>query len=193
MTASRAARSLESSQTTLLPVMPYLASSRCSPEPDRWLVLSDALVLVVDPHPATRAGVATTLAAIGCSVLQAADGEQALELMRVAAAAGHPLDAVLLDVRSSSVDGWVATRRLRAQPGGTRSELPLFILTNNDSAYSRQMGELFGATGLLLTPCASSSLYAHLDAAIGRARVERMERRLASEPAWSGWTTAQAA
>lgn len=173
--------------------MPHLASTRWSPDPDRWLVLGDALVLVVDPHPSTRASLAATLAGAGCSVLQAADGEQALELMRVANAAGHPLDAVLLDVRSSSVDGWVSTRRLRAEPGGTRRELPLFVLSDSDTAYSRQLAELFGATGLMLTPCASGALYLQLEEAIGRARVERAARRLVERPAWSGWVTSEAA
>lgn len=173
--------------------MPHPAAARRSPEPDRWQVLGDALVLVVDPHPATRASLASTIAAVGCSVLQAADGEQALELMRVATAAGHPLDAVLLDVRWSSVEGWVATRRLRAEPGGSRSELPLFVLSDSDTAYSRQLAELFGASGLVPMPCACSSLYVELDEAIGRARAERRVRRLVSRPAWSGWMADQAA
>ena len=173
--------------------MPHLATARWRLEPDRWLVLGDALVLVVDPHPSTRAGLAATLAGAGCSVLQAADGEQALELMRVAAAAGHPLDAVLLDVRSSSVDGWVSTRRLRAEPGCSRRELPLFVLSDNDTVYSRQLAELFGATGLILTPCPSNSLYARLEEAIGQALAERTAQRLASQPVWSSWAANEAA
>jgi two-component system, chemotaxis family, chemotaxis protein CheY len=173
--------------------MPHLATARWSLEPDRWLVLGDALVLIVDPHPSTRASLAATLAGAGCSVLQAADGEQALELMRVAVAAGHPLDAVLLDVRSSSVDGWVSTRRLRAEPGGTRRELPLFVLGDSDTAYSRQLAELFGATGLIPMPCSSAALYAELDEAIGQARAERTARRLIAQPAWSSWETSRAA
>jgi CheY-like chemotaxis protein len=113
--------------------------------------------------------------------------------MRVATAAGHPLDAVLLDVRSSSVDGWVATRRLRAEPGGKRGELPLFVLAESDTAYSRQLAELFGATGLIPAPFACSSLYVELDEAIGRARAERRARRLVSQPVWSRWEAGQAA
>jgi CheY-like chemotaxis protein len=113
--------------------------------------------------------------------------------MRVAAAAGRLLDAVLLDVRSSSVDGWVTIRRLRATPGGTRSELPVFVLSDSDTAYSRQLAELFGATGLLLTPCTSSSVFVELDEAIGRARAERFSRRLAEQPLWSRWSQSEAA
>lgn len=157
------------------------------------MALGEALVLVVDPHPATRAGMAAVLTGGGARVLQAADGEQALELMSVAAAAGRQLDAVLLDVRSSSVDGWVTIRRLRAAPGGTRSELPVFVLTDNDTAYSRQLAELFGATGLLLTPCTSSSLYVELDEAIARAAAERAIRRLGEQPVWSSWAQTAAA
>jgi len=173
--------------------MPSLVTPRWSSESDRWTALADALVLVVDPHPATRASMAAMLAGGGARVLQAADGEQALELMRVAAAAGRELDAVLLDVRSSSVDGWVATRRLRAAPGGTRNELPLFVLNDSDTAYSRQLAELFGATGLISTPCSSSALYVELDEAIDRARAERSARRRLAEPVWSGWAASAAA
>ena len=136
---------------------------------------------------------AAVLTGGGAHVLQAADGEQALELRHIAAAAGRQLDAVLLDVRSSSVDGWVTIRRLRAAPGGTRSELPVFVLSDSDTAYSRQLAELFGATGLLQTPCTSGSLFVELDEAITRARAERFSRLLAEHPLWSRWAQSEAA
>jgi len=160
---------------------------RSPPDPDRWLVLNDALVLVVDPLPTTRASTAAMLAGAGACVLQAADGEQAMDLMRVAAMTGHPLDAVMLDVRASQVDGWVAARRLRNEPAGCRSLLPLFTLVSSDTLYTRQLAELFGVTGLVAMPCAAALLSDGLGEAIALARSVRALQRVSSAPAWSTW------
>lgn len=158
-----------------------------APDPFRWPVLSDALVLLVDPVPTTRASTAAVLSGAGACVLQAADGEQAMDLMRVAAMTGHPLDAVLLDVRASQVDGWVTARRLRNEPGGRRPLLPLFALVASDTPYARQVAELFGATGLVAMPCVAASLCDSLGEAIDLARSVRALRRVANAPAWSSW------
>jgi CheY-like chemotaxis protein len=143
-------------------------------------VLIDALVLVVDPHPATRAGTAAMLAVAGVRCLQAVDGEQALKLMRIAAAMGHPLDGVLLDVRSWPVDGWITAQRLRAEPGGRRAWLPLFALCTGDTSYDQPLAERFGATALVPVPCPAGALRDALGEAIDLARRDRM----ADAPVW---------
>lgn len=153
--------------------------------PDRSLALGDALVLLIDPVPTTRASTAAMLAGAGACVLQAADGDQAMALMRVATVAGHPLDAVLLDVRTAPIEGWVAARRLRNEPAGRRAMLPLFALVASDTPYTRQVAELFGATGQFAMPCEAAPLCDCLGDAIDKARSVRALQRAADLPAWS--------
>lgn len=142
-------------------------------------------MLVIDPHPATRAATAAVLEGLGARCLQAAHCEQALELMRVAATVGHPLDAVLLDIRSSTSDGWFTIRRLRGEPGGARGLLPLFALSADDSPYIRQLAELFGATALLSMPCPAGVLCTLLADEIERSRGSRHAVHQALAP--PGW------
>ena len=56
---------------------------------------------------------------------------------------------------------------------------------DSDTTYRRQLAELFGATGVLLTPCTSCSLFVVVYEAMGRARAERFARRLMERPAWA--------
>jgi two-component system chemotaxis response regulator CheY len=69
-------------------------------------------VLIVDDDPSIRKLVATTLEDVaGFELVEAADGDEALELAREEAPA-----IVLLDIDMPGIDGLEACRRLRAQP-----------------------------------------------------------------------------
>jgi signal transduction histidine kinase/CheY-like chemotaxis protein len=80
------------------------------------------VVLVVDDHPVNREIARIMLEAFGCVVLEAGDGQDAVDVV-----AGQRVDLVLMDVRMPRVDGLEATRRIRALgPVGT---LPIVALT----------------------------------------------------------------
>lgn len=70
-----------------------------------------ATLLTVDDEPGIRAFIAETLASEGHEVVQAADGDAALELL-----ADRPFDAMILDLRMpGAADGMTVLRRARAE------------------------------------------------------------------------------
>jgi DNA-binding NarL/FixJ family response regulator len=106
-------------------------------------------VLIVDDDPLVRAGLTMMLdGAHGISVVgEAADGNEA-----ISAVDAHSPDVVLMDLRMPKVDGFVATRRLRA-----RSSAPeVIVLTTFDSDDNVLRALRCGASGFLLkdTPAA---------------------------------------
>jgi CheY-like chemotaxis protein len=77
------------------------------------------------------------LAFQGLSVLEAADGESAIELARQ----HHPA-LILMDLQMPNVDGWEATRRLKADPA-TRDIIVVAITAQTmppDEGNTRQAG-----------------------------------------------------
>lgn len=80
-------------------------------------------VLVVDDHPVNREVARIMVQAFGCEVVEACDGQEAVE-----AAAAQELDLVLMDVRMPRMDGLEAARRIRALPEA-RATVPVVAMT----------------------------------------------------------------
>jgi PAS domain S-box-containing protein len=78
-------------------------------------------VLLAEDNPVNQEVACELLRRAGLHVDTAADGNEALQLLR-----GNPYDAVLMDVQMPGLDGLAATRALRVEFGGS---LPVIAMT----------------------------------------------------------------
>jgi DNA-binding response OmpR family regulator len=97
----------------------------------------------------------------GYSVLQARDGEEALELARQA----KP-DLAVIDVMMPKLDGFEVTRRLRAEEGTRR--MPIILLTARTQDADLERGFETGADDYLRKPFSPQELSARVHAILGR-------------------------
>ncbi|WP_313927529.1 PAS domain S-box protein [Pseudoxanthomonas sp.] len=101
---------------------PGLRSRRLAPVSGHRL--TGYRLLVVDDSEINREVAQRILEGEGAVVAQAEDGREALDLLR---AAPDRFDAVLMDVQMPVMDGYEATRRIRALPA--LADLPVIALT----------------------------------------------------------------
>jgi two-component system, chemotaxis family, chemotaxis protein CheY len=102
-------------------------------------------ILAVDDSASMRHMVGVTLRAAGYEVIEASDGDEALEYAR-----NHPVDLVLADVNMPRMDGITLVAHLRALPSYHLT--PMLLLTTESSQQSKQMGKRAGATGWMVKP-----------------------------------------
>lgn len=88
-------------------------------------------VLLVEDNEMNRDMLSRRLARKGYDVLIAVDGQQGLDL----AASGNP-DIILMDMSLPVIDGWEATRRLKADPA--LQAIPVIALTAHAMAGDRE-------------------------------------------------------
>ncbi|WP_304000383.1 putative bifunctional diguanylate cyclase/phosphodiesterase [Methyloversatilis discipulorum] len=134
------------------------------------------MILLVDDDVMVRLMAAEALIASGFEVMEAADGEQALELFD-----RHEFSLVLLDVSLGGIDGFEVCRQMRERPHGR--SLPIIMLTAMDDTHSIDSAYSLGATDFVTKPLNWTLLvyrvrYA-LRAAHTVADLETSERRLA--------------
>lgn len=110
-------------------------------------------VLVTDDTPANRRLVGLILRKAGLIVDEAEHGEQALEKV-----AAQNYDLLLMDMQMPVMDGFTATRRLRAN--GIRT--PIFALTANVMQSDRERCEEAGCDDFLTKPIDIDALLAKL-------------------------------
>jgi adenylate cyclase len=127
------------------------------------------LILAVDDEPATRALLRKLLKAQGYDVVEAADGESALQ-----AVAEHAPDLVCLDVMMPELGGVEVCQRLRRQP--EHAGLPIILLTALDRPEDKTRGLEAGANDFLSKPFDVSELAARLRSML---RTKALQDRLA--------------
>ena len=113
-------------------------------------------ILAVDDSPSMRHMVSVTLRGAGYEVVEAADGDEALEYAR-----GHSVDLVLADVNMPRMNGITLVAQLRTLPDYRLT--PLLLLTTESSQQSKQQGKQAGATGWMIKPFHPDQLLATLD------------------------------
>jgi two-component system, chemotaxis family, chemotaxis protein CheY len=102
-------------------------------------------VLVVDDSVTIRQMVSFTLKQAGFSVLEAADGQDALERLDTAR-----VDLIVTDLNMPRVDGIIFIRRLRTRPASKHT--PVLMLTTESQESKRQEGRAAGATAWIVKP-----------------------------------------
>ncbi len=102
-------------------------------------------ILAVDDSTSMRKMVAFTLTGAGFHVVEAVDGEDALDKVQ-----HHTIDLVLTDQNMPRLDGLGLTRKLRENP--KFKSTPILILTTESSDQMKMAGRAAGATGWLVKP-----------------------------------------
>ena len=102
-------------------------------------------ILAVDDSASMRQMVAFTLKSAGYDVVEAFDGEDAIEKAR-----SRDFQLVLTDQNMPRLDGIGLTKRLRENPKFKAT--PILILTTESSDQMKQSGRAAGATGWLVKP-----------------------------------------
>lgn len=119
-----------------------------------------AKILAVDDSVSMRQMVAFTLEGAGHSVVDAEDGQQALEIAKT-----QEFDLVLTDVNMPVMDGITLTKKLRAL--NTYRFTPILVLTTESGVDIKQQGRKAGATGWIVKPFNPSQLLATIRRVIG--------------------------
>ncbi len=104
-----------------------------------------ATILTVDDSASIRQMVSFTLKGAGFEVIEAVDGEDALNKAK----ASDP-DAVLTDVNMPKMDGITLIQELRKLPNYRHK--PMLMLTTESSGDMKSKGRSAGATGWLVKP-----------------------------------------
>jgi len=132
--------------------------------------LVGARVLAVDDNVTNRRILRHQLDAWKMQVQTAADGEEALGVLKAAAEAGRPYHAALLDVQMPEMDGWTLTRAIRTDPAlaGTR----LIVLTSVGQTFDPAELKAAGIEAYLVKPVKQSRLFDCVVSAVGKAVAE---------------------
>ncbi|GAA6181783.1 ATP-binding protein [Shimia sp.] len=116
-------------------------------------------ILVADDNRVNQLVAQKLLENLGCEVITAANGVEAVDL----AQSGEP-DLILMDVRMPVMDGLQATREIRANADDPKiRKVPIVGLSANAHSEHRQNGIAAGMNGYLLKPVNREALVAELE------------------------------
>jgi CheY-like chemotaxis protein len=119
----------------------------------------DPLVLVVDDFADARELYAESFRMVGYRVAEAASGSEAVEKARALAPS-----AILMDLSLPGMDGWEATRQLKAD-GRTR-HIPVVALTGHALSHTTERAHAVGCECLLIKPALPDQVVAAVRAVI---------------------------
>jgi DNA-binding response OmpR family regulator len=128
------------------------------------LMPDSATILLVDDEEAVQKLLTYPLEHEGFRVLQARDGEEALERF-----AGEHVDLVVLDLMLPKLDGLEVCRRLRA-----RSTVPIIMLTARDDELDKVVGLELGADDYITKPFSIREFRSRVRALLRRASIASM-------------------
>jgi DNA-binding response OmpR family regulator len=133
-------------------------------------------ILLVDDEEAVRKVLTFPLERDGYTVVQAADGEEAL-----ARFGDQPVDLVVLDIMLPKLDGLEVCKQLRS-----RSSVPIIMLTARDDELDKVVGLELGADDYITKPFSIREFRSRVRALLRRARAPRQSPELREEQLAAG-------
>jgi CheY-like chemotaxis protein/signal transduction histidine kinase len=133
--------------------------------------LRGASVLVADGSPVTRRILQQLLSRWQMRITLAASGEEAIDLMRRAKAAGSPFDIALVDRHMLGVDGGALTREVGEHP--EVGSPMIMVLSSINTVSVTDLTRDFGSTSYLVKPISHSTLLKAVSGAMHTVRGER--------------------
>ena len=128
-------------------------------------MVDSSTILLVDDEESVRTLLTFPLERDGYTVVQAADGEEALERFEA-----QPVDLVVLDIMLPKLDGLEVCKRLRAQ-----STVPIIMLTARDDELDKVIGLELGADDYITKPFSIREFRSRVRAILRRAATPRHE------------------
>jgi CheY-like chemotaxis protein len=116
-----------------------------------------ATIMVVDDNEPSRDALSRRLQRRGYRILTAVDGQQA-----VATGQAELPDLILMDLGLPGIDGWEATRQLKAA-GATR-HIPIIVLSAHAMTNDRDLALASGANDFDTKPVRFEQLLGKIDA-----------------------------
>lgn len=119
-------------------------------------------ILIVDDESRMRKLIKDFLTAKGYSVLEAEDGEKALEIFEENQ---HKISLILLDVMMPKLDGWSVLRQIRQN-----SKVPIIMLTARGEEQDELFGFELGVDEYISKPFSPKILVARVEAILKRSK-----------------------
>jgi len=121
-------------------------------------------VLIADDEKRMRKLVSDFLKKEGYSIIEANDGEEALDLFEKE----NDIDLVILDVMMPKYDGWMVCREIRKKSG-----VPIIMLTARSEEFDELFGFEMGADEYVKKPFSPKILVARVNALLRRNKEEK--------------------
>ena len=122
--------------------------------------MNNITILVVDDESRMRKLIKDFLAVKGYKILEAADGEKALEVFETEK---DKISLILLDVMMPKLDGWSVLRQIRQA-----SKVPIIMLTARGEEQDELFGFELGVDEYISKPFSPKILVARVEAIINR-------------------------
>jgi two-component system, cell cycle response regulator DivK len=110
-------------------------------------------ILIVEDHEDNRRILRDLLTSADFDVIEAEDGEAG-----IAAAEAHLPDLILMDIQLPVLDGYEATRRLKANP--QLKSIPVIVVTSYALTWDSEKARIAGCDGYISKPYSPRQLLA---------------------------------
>jgi len=128
-------------------------------------------ILTIDDRPINRQFLASLLGYAGHQVLEAADGEEGLTMVRQS----HP-DLIITDIKMPNMDGYEFVDRLRKEEGGHSTPV-IFYTASYHAREARGAAESYQVADIITKPSDPEDILKKVNAALGRGLLPQHRQR----------------